>query len=287
METKILTKDELVTILNNVENDKLFMNFINTLQNQYSFQQAKEQFIKYFDELVAKGLNQVKPIENDKLAKMIDHTLLKPEAKKDDVVKLCDEAKKYNTMSVCVNPVNIEIAYNELKNSDVKVCTVIGFPLGANTKEVKAFETEDAIKKGAAEIDMVLNIGKLKSKDYQYVYDDLKAVADVATKYDVLSKVILETCLLTNEEKVIACMLSVMAGLDFVKTSTGFNSGGATAFDIALMRTIVGDQIGVKASGGVRTRYDAELMIASGANRIGASATVNIITNQNTITSNY
>lgn len=287
MEIKTLTKDELIAILNNVENDKLFINFINSLQNQYTFQHAKEQYINYFDVLLANGLNKIKPVEDHKLAKMIDHTLLKPEAQNDDIIKLCQEAKKFNTMSVCVNPTYIETAYRELQDSDIKVCTVIGFPLGANTKEVKALETEDAIKKGAKEIDMVLNVGRLKSKDYQYVYDDLKHVADIATKYDVLSKVILETCILTNEEKVIACMLSVMAGLDFVKTSTGFNSGGATAFDITLMRTIVGDQIGVKASGGVRTRYDAELMIACGANRIGASATVNIISNQNIVKTNY
>ncbi|HOJ38041.1 MAG TPA: deoxyribose-phosphate aldolase [Ignavibacteriales bacterium] len=287
MEIKTLKKAELEKILNNVEKEQGFIEFLNTIQFKYNFNDAKDKFLAYFDELVSKGLGNVKPVDNEKLAKMIDHTLLKPEAKNDDVVKLCDEAKKYNTMSVCVNPTNISLAYEQLKNSDVKVCTVIGFPLGANTKELKAFETEDAIKNGASEVDMVLNIGKLKSKDYQYVYEDLKAVADVATKHDVLSKVILETCLLTDEEKVIACMLSVMAGLDFVKTSTGFNTGGATAYDIALMRTIVGDEIGVKASGGVRTRNDAETMIAFGANRIGASATVNIISNQSGTTSGY
>ncbi|HOM65411.1 MAG TPA: deoxyribose-phosphate aldolase [Ignavibacteriales bacterium] len=287
MEIKTLIKAELEKILNNVEKEQGFIEFLNTIQFKYNFNDAKDKFLAYFDELVSKGLGNVKPVDNEKLAKMIDHTLLKPEAKNDDVVKLCDEAKKYNTMSVCVNPTNISLAYEQLKNSDVKVCTVIGFPLGANTKELKAFETEDAIKNGASEVDMVLNIGKLKSKDYQYVYEDLKAVADVATKHDVLSKVILETCLLTDEEKVIACMLSVMAGLDFVKTSTGFNTGGATAYDIALMRTIVGDEIGVKASGGVRTRNDAETMIAFGANRIGASATVNIISNQSGTTSGY
>ncbi len=287
MEIKTLTKVELEKILNNVEKEKRFIDFLNTIQSKYNFNDTKAKFLEYFDELVSKGLGNVKPVDNEKLAKMIDHTLLKPEAKNDDVIKLCDEAKKYNTMSVCVNPTNISLAYEQLKNTDVKVCTVIGFPLGANTKELKAFETEDAIKNGASEVDMVLNIGKLKSKDYQYVYEDLKAVVEVATKHDVLSKVILETCLLSDEEKVIACMLSVMAGLDFVKTSTGFNTGGANAFDITLMRTIVGDEIGVKASGGVRTRNDAETMIAFGANRIGASATVNIISNQSGTTSGY
>ena len=191
-------------------------------------------------------------MDKQQLAKMIDHTILKPEADKASIEKLCKEALEYNFASVCINPTNVELAAKVLKGSEVKVCTVIGFPLGANTMEVKAFETKDAIAKGADEVDMVINIGRLKDKDYEYVEKDIKAVVDAADK-KALTKVIIETCLLTEEEKVKACELAKKAGADFVKTSTGFSTGGATPEDIKLMRETVGPDMGVKASGGVRS----------------------------------
>lgn len=213
------------------------------------------------------------------IAKIIDHTILKPEASEEAVKRICEEALKYKFASVCVNPTNVELVAELLKNSEVKVCTVIGFPLGANTTEVKAFETEDAIKRGAQEVDMVINIGKLKSGYFDYVRDDIKAVVNAA-KGKALTKVIIETCLLNNEEKILACKLAKEAGADFVKTSTGFSSGGATPEDVKLMRDTVGMDMGVKASGGVRNRADAENVIKAGASRIGASASVAICTNQ-------
>ena len=186
------------------------------------------------------------------IAKMIDHTVLKAFSTREDVIKVCKEAKEYGFFSVCINPTYIELAKKELEGSTVKVCTVIGFPLGANTSEVKAFETKDAIAKGAHEVDMVINIGALKDKDYDLVYKDIKSVVDAANK-EALVKVIIETCYLNDEEKKIACELSVKAGADYVKTSTGFGTGGSTPEDIKLMRDVVGPNIGVKASGGVRT----------------------------------
>lgn len=209
------------------------------------------------------------------LARMIDHTILKADATEMEVEKLCTEALEYNFASVCINPSMVEKAANMLKGSDVKVCTVIGFPLGATTTEVKAFETEDVIKKGATEVDMVINIGKLKEGNIEYVKKDIEAVVNAA-KGKALTKVIIETCLLTDEEKVTACKLSKEAGADFVKTSTGFSKGGATAHDIKLMRETVGPDMGVKASGGVRSREDALTMIENGATRIGASASIAI-----------
>lgn len=209
------------------------------------------------------------------LARMIDHTILKAEATEVEVEKLCTEALEYNFASVCVNPSMVEKAAKILKGSEVKVCTVIGFPLGATTTEVKAFETEDTIKKGATEVDMVINVGKLKEGNLEYVKKDIEAVVNVA-KGKALTKVIIETCLLTDEEKVTACKLSKEAGADFVKTSTGFSTGGATARDIKLMRETVGPNLGVKASGGVRTNADALVMIENGATRIGASASISI-----------
>ena len=202
-------------------------------------------------------------MDKQQLAKMIDHTILKPEADKASIEKLCKEALEYNFASVCINPTNVELAAKLLKGSEVKVCTVIGFPLGANTMEVKAFETKDAIAKGADEVDMVINIGRLKDKDYEYVEKDIKAVVDAADK-KALTKVIIETCLLTEEEKVKACEL------------TGFSTGGATPEDIKLMRETVGPEMGVKASGGVRSIEDAEAVIKNGATRIGASASIAI-----------
>ncbi|MCM3005975.1 deoxyribose-phosphate aldolase [Priestia koreensis] len=214
------------------------------------------------------------------LAGMIDHTLLKADATKEQVVKLSEEAKQYSFASVCVNPTWVKTAADILKDApEVKVCTVIGFPLGASTSAVKAFETTNAIENGATEVDMVINIGALKDKEYDVVENDIKAVVEAA-KGKALTKVIIETCLLTDEEKEIVCQLSVKAGADFVKTSTGFSTGGATVEDIALMRKTVGPDIGVKASGGVRSLEDAENMIKAGATRIGASSGVAIVNGQ-------
>ncbi|WP_242220923.1 deoxyribose-phosphate aldolase [Bacillus cereus group sp. BfR-BA-01380] len=212
------------------------------------------------------------------IAKLIDHTVLKPDTKKEDVMKVLEEAKKYNFASVCINPTWVKLAAEELAGHDVDVCTVIGFPLGANTTETKVFETKDVIAKGATEVDMVINVGALKDGDNELVEKDIYEVVQAA-KGKALVKVIIETCLLTDEEKVRACQLAVKAGTDFVKTSTGFSTGGATAEDIALMRKTVGENVGVKASGGVRTREDAEKMVKAGASRIGASASVAIVLN--------
>ncbi|MCQ4088214.1 deoxyribose-phosphate aldolase [Saccharibacillus sp. JS10] len=210
------------------------------------------------------------------LASMIDHTLLKADATQVEVEKLIEEAKMYTFASVCVNPTWVAFAAERLTGTPVKVCTVIGFPLGASTSETKAFETRDAIQKGAHEIDMVLNIGALKSGNVEQVERDVRAVVEAAAG-EALVKVIIETCLLTDEEKVLASELSVRAGADFVKTSTGFSTGGATVEDIALMRKTVGPTVGVKASGGVRSREDMEKMIQAGATRIGASSGVKIM----------
>lgn len=210
------------------------------------------------------------------IAGMIDHTLLKPNALKEEITKLTEEAKKYEFASVCVNPTWVKYAAEQLSGTNVKVCTVIGFPLGASTSAVKAFETKDAIANGATEVDMVINIGALKDKQDDLVLNDIKAVVEAAGE-KALVKVIIETCLLSDEEKVRACELAVQAGADFVKTSTGFSTGGATPEDVALMRKTVGDQAGVKASGGVRSLEDMKAMIEAGANRIGASSGVNIM----------
>jgi deoxyribose-phosphate aldolase len=213
----------------------------------------------------------------NELARMIDHTLLKANATEAEIVKLAEEAKEYKFASVCVNPTWVKKAAEILNDVEgVEVCTVIGFPLGASTSEVKAFETKNAIENGATEVDMVINIGALKDKQYDLVEKDIKAVVDAA-KGKALTKVIIETCLLTDEEKEMACKLSVNAGADFVKTSTGFSTGGATVEDIALMRKTVGPDLGVKASGGVRSLEDAQNMIEAGATRIGASSGVAIV----------
>ena len=210
-----------------------------------------------------------------KLNKYIDHTILKPETTQEQVEKILAEAKEYDFASVCVNPTCVALAAESLKDSDVKVCTVIGFPLGANTPAVKAFETKDAISNGADEIDMVINIGALKTGNYDLVLEDIKAV--VAASGDKLVKVIIEACLLTDDEKVKACQLSQEAGADYVKTSTGFSTGGATVADVALMRKTVGPDMGVKASGGARSYEDAIAFIEAGASRIGASSGVAIM----------
>ena len=210
------------------------------------------------------------------VAKYIDHTLLKPEATQDQFEQLCDEAAKYGFYSVCVNSYWVPFCARRLRGKDIKVCSVIGFPLGAMDSRSKGFEARNAIENGASEIDMVINIGALKSGDLDSVEKDIRAVARSCRSTTVL-KVIIETCLLTDDEKVLACEVSKKAGAHYVKTSTGFSKGGATAHDIALMRRVVGPTMGIKASGGVRTYEDAKLMIQSGATRIGASASVKIV----------
>lgn len=209
-------------------------------------------------------------------ARMIDHTLLKAEATQEQIEKLCVEAKQFSFASVCVNPTWVKYSSELLQESDVLVCTVIGFPLGASTSAVKAFEVKDAIANGAKEVDMVINIGALKDKKYDVVQADIATVVEAA-KGSAIVKVIIEACLLTEEEKVKACELSVAAGADYVKTSTGFSTGGATAEDIALMRKTVGPELGVKASGGVRSLEDMKKMVEAGATRIGASSGVAIM----------
>ena len=210
------------------------------------------------------------------IAALIDHTLLKQDATKNQIEKLCGEAKQHVFASVCVNPTWVSLSASLLKDSPVKVCTVIGFPLGASTSEVKAFETTDAIEKGADEIDMVLNVGALKDGDFDYVQKDIEAVVQAA-KGKAIVKVILETCLLANEQIAKASELSKLAGADFVKTSTGFSTGGATVEAVKLMRETVGPELGVKASGGVRSLADLEAMVEAGATRIGASSGVDIV----------
>jgi deoxyribose-phosphate aldolase len=219
------------------------------------------------------------------VAAMIDHTLLKADATKDQIEKLCQEAMEYHFFSVCVNPAWVKTSKELIKDSGVKVCTVIGFPLGASTPETKAFETKNAIDHGADEVDMVINIGALKGRDYELVERDIRAVVEAA-KGKALTKVIIETSLLSKEEKIRACEIAVKAGADYVKTSTGFSTGGATFDDIALMRKTVGPEIGVKASGGVRSTEDAQRLIEAGATRIGASSSVAIIKGL-TVTSGY
>lgn len=219
-------------------------------------------------------------------ASLIDHTLLKPEASESDIKKLCNEAIQFGFASVCVNPTWVKRAAEFLKGSNVPVCTVIGFPLGATLPDVKAYETRRSIFNGAGEVDMVINIGALKSGDDCTVEDDIRAVAEAAHENGILCKVIIETALLTDEEKVRACLASKNAGADFVKTSTGFAKGGATADDVALMRRVVGSSLGVKASGGVKGIEDARKMFEAGATRIGASVGVKIAQEASGVKSN-
>lgn len=207
--------------------------------------------------------------------RMIDHTLLKPESTREQIKSLCDEALEYNFKSVCINPFWVSYANDILKDSEVSVCTVIGFPLGANTTSMKATEAREAILNGADEVDMVINVGLLKSKEYDLVEEDIKAVVEESK--DKIVKVIIETCLLSDEEIVKACEISMKSGADFVKTSTGFNSAGAKAQDVNLMRKTVGDTLGVKASGGIRDLKTAREMIENGASRLGVSAGIEII----------
>ena len=210
------------------------------------------------------------------LAKYIDHTLLKTDAQRADVTKLIEEAKAYHFASVCVSPIWVSYVSEALRDTGIKTCTVIGFPQGATPSAVKAFETKQAVADGADEVDMVIAVGKLKDGDDAYVKSDIEAVVRAA-RGKALTKVIIETCLLTDEEKRRACLLAKEAGADFVKTSTGFAAGGATAADVKLMRESVGEAMGVKAAGGVRSRADAEAMLAAGATRLGTSSGVKIV----------
>lgn len=212
------------------------------------------------------------------LAGFIDHTVLKPDTTADKIDELCDEAKTHQFIAVCVNPTWVKRAATRLRGSGVKVASVVGFPLGANTPEIKAMEARRALRDGAREIDMVINIGALKSGDYDLVERDIAKVSDACREVGALNKVIIETALLSDEEKVIACQLAQSGRAHYVKTSTGFGPGGATAFDVALMRETVGAQMGVKASGGIKNSDDAQQMIAAGATRIGASAGVQMVT---------
>ncbi len=208
-------------------------------------------------------------------SKYIDHTILKATATYDDILKLCNEANQYHFASVCVNPSNVSLAHKLLDGTDVLTCTVIGFPLGANTMDVKVYETTKAIADGADEVDMVINIGQAKAHNWDYVYEEIKAVVEVAN--GVLVKVIIETCYLSDEEKVMACKMAAKAGADFVKTSTGFGSGGATVEDVRLMKKTVGDACKVKASGGIRDVAAFKAMIEAGAERIGCSCGTKIM----------
>ena len=208
-------------------------------------------------------------------SKYFDHTILKADATEKEIINLCEEAKKYNFASVCVNPCYVKKCVEILKETDVDVCTVVGFPLGSMTTESKLFETEQALKDNADEIDMVINIGKLKDKDYDYVKNEINLLKKACG--NKILKVIIETCLLTDEEKIKACELSKEAGADFVKTSTGMSKAGAKKEDIILMKKVVGNDLGVKASGGIKDLNSAKIMIDAGATRIGCSSTVNIM----------
>ncbi len=211
------------------------------------------------------------------IAHMIDHTLLKPDATQDQITRLCGEAREYGFASVCVNPINVQLCARLLADSDVRVCTVVGFPLGATPTNVKVFEAQQSIRDGATEVDMVLDIGGLKSQDHERVEEDIASIARACHAGDAILKVIIEAALLSDEEKVVACQLAQAAGADFVKTSTGFGPGGATLEDVALMRRTVGPTMGVKAAGGIHTYEEAQQMITAGASRIGASASVRIV----------
>lgn len=252
------------------------MNKLSEIIKEKLINQKLQQFKNSFTE------NFSLPQLNEKeLAKMIDHTLLKPDATENEIIQLCNEAKQFDFASVCVNPCWVDLCFNHLKETNVKVCTVIGFPLGANHTTTKIQEAETAISDGAEEIDMVINIGKLKSKNFDSVFSEIEKISYISKSSLTITKVIIETCLLTDEEKIIASILSKEAGADFVKTSTGFSKGGATIYDVALMNFAVDSKIKVKASGGVRSKEDALKMIAAGASRIGTSSGVKIIRGEN------
>jgi deoxyribose-phosphate aldolase len=226
---------------------------------------------------IAAGKGIGNSLKDKNIASKIDHTMLKPDATPAEIEELCAEAKKYHFASVCINPGYVSMCSSLLKGTEVRVCTVVGFPLGATTTEVKKYETEQAIQNGATEIDMVINVGMLKAGKYEYVENDVAQVVRLAKTNHALVKVIIEAALLNDEEKVKACLICKKVGADFVKTSTGFSKGGATVGDVALMKFVVGSSIGVKAAGGIRSKEEAEAMIASGADRIGASASVKIV----------
>jgi len=233
-------------------------------------------------EIIAAGADRVSASErltkiDPAIAALIDHTLLKPEATRADIVKLCREARQYSFASVCINPYWVPVVRTELQGSPVKVCTVIGFPLGATSTEAKVAESLAALRAGAQELDMVINVGALRSGDHEAVKLDIQQVVKVAHEAGAIVKVILETALLDDNQKAVASTLSKLAGADFVKTSTGFGPSGATAHDVALMRSAVGPSMGVKASGGIRSLADLQTMTAAGATRIGASASVKIV----------
>ena len=233
------------------------------------------------EEILANGANRIAagcnlgPVRSD-LAKTIDHTLLKPDATGEQIIELCREAREFGFASVCVNPCWIRTCRDELRQTQILICTVVGFPLGATTTETKAFETGKAVEDGADEIDMVINIGRLKAKDHDYVKKDIQAVVEAAGRQAQV-KVILENCYLDDEEKIHGCLLSQLAGAHFVKTSTGFGKHGATLHDVALMRKVVGEKLGVKAAGGIRNYESAVEMIDAGASRIGASASIAMV----------
>jgi deoxyribose-phosphate aldolase len=241
----------------------------------------KDQLSNIYSEFLRSNLiverSDAKDINSKELASFIDHTLLKPDASSSEIINLCKEAHKSGFASVCVNPCNVEICTKELFGSTVKVCTVVGFPLGANEIATKIDETELAISSGAAEIDMVLNIGRLKDHNQEYIITEITSLADLCHKNNVLLKVIIETALLTDLEKVLASLLVLEGNADFVKTSTGFSKGGATLHDVALMKYIVGNNAKVKAAGGIRSYEDAILMILNGASRLGTSSGIQII----------
>ncbi len=277
---EVITREVLLAMIEQEENQKspqgatCTMEVANGLKVKTCFDNAGHVISAGAERLTS----TVGVIPQDKrLAGMIDHTLLKPDATADKIAQLCFEARKYHFASVCVNPTNVKLCADLLKNSDVEVCTVIGFPLGATPTEVKTFETKNALNNGATEIDMVINIGALKTGDNELVARDINEVVKVSHAANALVKVIIEAALLTDEEKIVACLLAKEAGADYVKTSTGFSSGGATVHDVALMRQTVGPNLGVKAAGGIHTHEEAEQMIAAGATRIGASAGVKII----------
>ena len=233
-------------------------------------------------EIIAAGADRVSASDHltkidPSIAVLIDHTILKPEATRADILKVCREARQYGFSSVCVNPYWVPVVRAELQGSSVKVCSVIGFPLGATSTEAKVAESAAALRAGAQELDMVINVGALRSGDHQAVKSDIHQVVKIAHEAGAIVKVILETALLDDNQKAVACTLSKLAGADFVKTSTGFGPSGATAQDVALMRGVVGPEMGVKASGGIRTLSDLKTMTAAGATRIGASASVKIV----------
>ena len=245
-------------------------------------QRCPQTCVRNTKEIIAAGADRISASErltkiDPAIAALIDHTLLKPEATRTDVVKLCREARQYNFASVCINPYWVPLVRTELQGSPVKVCTVIGFPLGATSTEAKVAESLAALRAGAQELDMVINVGALRSGDHEAVKLDIQQVVKVAHEAGAIVKVILETALLDDNQKAVASTLSKLAGADFVKTSTGFGPSGATAHDVALMRSVVGPSMGVKASGGIRTLSDLQAMTAAGATRVGASASVKIV----------